>query len=64
MKALFHKVTLATIAIDCHLKDWKLKKVMKYFHFTTECVPSVVVYNAIKGLSKDKVVLKAKAGVY
>jgi hypothetical protein len=41
MKKPFDKVALAAMAVDCHLKDWQLKKAMMHFHFTTGCMPSV-----------------------
>ena len=43
MKKPFDKVALAAMAVDCHLKDWQLKKVMKHFHFTTEIMPSAAI---------------------
>ena len=43
MKKPFDKVALAVMAVDCHLKDWQLKKVMKHFHFTPGCMPSVAI---------------------
>ena len=52
MKRLFDKEALAAMAVDCHLKDCQLKKVMTHFHFTTGSMPSVAIEKQLRVCQK------------
>ncbi len=56
MNTMFDEVALAALTVDCNLKNWQLKKVLKHFQYTTGCTPSVAVDKAMKELARDAVI--------
>ena len=56
MNTMFDEVALAALAVDCNLKNWQLKKVLKHFQYTTGCTPSVAVDKVMKELGRDTVI--------